>query len=204
MAERLALNKSTLGRKRAELRLLRRVLPSLDLKRRQLMGECARARAALAEQEAALDALAARAGAELPMLAVPEVDVSGLVAVRAVVVAEDNVVGVRVPRLQRVEVEEAERALLTLPAWVDALVVLLRQAVEARAALEVTRERLRRLERAQRRITQRVNLFEKVLVPGAQESVRRIGIFLADAERSLVVRSKIAKARHAVDRGRAP
>lgn len=204
MAERLALNKSTLGRKRAELRLRRRVLPSLDLKRRQLLGECARARAMLAAQEAALEELAARAAAELPMLAVPEVQVTGLVRVRAVVVTEDNVVGVRVPRLKRVDIEEQERAFLTLPAWGDALVHLLREAAQVHAGLAVSRERLRRLERAQQRITQRVNLFEKVLIPDAERSVRRIGIFLADAERSLVVRSKIAKARHAADRSGAP
>lgn len=46
-----------------------------------------------------------------------------------------------------------------------------------------------------RRVTQRVNLFEKVLIPKAEENIRRITIFLSDQERAAVVRSKIAKSR---------
>ena len=52
-----------------------------------------------------------------------------------------------------------------------------------------------RLNDAVRRITQRVNLFEKVLIPQAEENIQRIRIFLSDAERTAVVRSKIAKAK---------
>ena len=35
--------------------------------------------------------------------------------------------------------------------------------------------------------------FDKVLIPGAKESIRKIQIFLADKERAMVVQSKIAK-----------
>ena len=48
-------------------------------------------------------------------------------------------------------------------------------------------------ELAVRRITQRVNLFEKILIPTAKHNIQRIQIFLGDAERSAVVRSKLAK-----------
>ncbi|MEM9656923.1 MAG: V-type ATP synthase subunit D, partial [Planctomycetota bacterium] len=49
-----------------------------------------------------------------------------------------------------------------------------------------------------RRITQRVNLFEKVLIPRSQENIKQIQIGLSEQERSAVVRSKIAKKKHAV------
>jgi V/A-type H+-transporting ATPase subunit D len=48
-----------------------------------------------------------------------------------------------------------------------------------------------------RRITQRVNLFEKVLIPNAKRDIARIQIFLSDVERAAVVTSKIAKAKRA-------
>jgi V/A-type H+-transporting ATPase subunit D len=57
----------------------------------------------------------------------------------------------------------------------------------------VADQRVERFEHATRRITQRVNLFEKVLIPRAEENIRRIVIFLSDQERAAVVRSKIAK-----------
>ena len=43
------------------------------------------------------------------------------------------------------------------------------------------------------KVTQRVNLFEKVLIPQARNNVRRIQIALGDVERAAVVTSKIAK-----------
>ena len=64
--------------------------------------------------------------------------------------------------------------------------------------LQVRRERVARLNQQVRRITQRVNLFEKVLIPRAQENIKQIQIGLGEQERSAVVRSKIAKRKHAV------
>jgi V/A-type H+-transporting ATPase subunit D len=49
------------------------------------------------------------------------------------------------------------------------------------------------LGEAVRKITQRVNLFEKVLIPTTEKNILRIRIYLGDAERAAVVRSKIVK-----------
>jgi V/A-type H+-transporting ATPase subunit D len=46
-------------------------------------------------------------------------------------------------------------------------------------------------------VSQRVNLFEKVLIPNARRDIARIKIFLSDIERAAVVTSKIAKSKHA-------
>ena len=54
-------------------------------------------------------------------------------------------------------------------------------------------ERVARLGQAVRRTTQRVNLFDKVLIPTAQGNIKRIQVAMADAERAAVVRSKISK-----------
>ena len=50
---------------------------------------------------------------------------------------------------------------------------------------------------AVRRVTQRVNLFDKVLIPTAKRDISRIRIFLSDIERSAVVTSKMAKGKRA-------
>ena len=64
-------------------------------------------------------------------------------------------------------------------------------------ASQVERRRLALLDEAVRKVTQRVNLFEKVLIPRTKEHIRKIRIYLSDAERAAVVRSKIAKRKHA-------
>ena len=48
-------------------------------------------------------------------------------------------------------------------------------------------------EEAEAVIARRVNLFEKVLIPRSKETIRRIRMALADAEREAVVRAKLSK-----------
>ena len=193
----VALNKASLHRERSALARYRRVLPSLDLKRRQLMADLAAARATLAAREREAAEHAARVGEELPMLANEEIDLGGMVRVAGVQLGEENRLGVRLPVLDGVVFAERGYGLLARPHWVDAVVAEVRRAAELRLRLQVDRERVRRLEFAVRRTTQRVNLFDKVLIPTAQRNIKRIEIALADAERAAVVRSKIAKAKHA-------
>lgn len=70
-----------------------------------------------------------------------------------------------------------------------------RDAAEARVRARVAEERVQTLNHAVRRITQRVNLFEKILIPTAKENIQRIRIYLGDAERAAVVTSKLAKSK---------
>lgn len=192
---RLTLSKASLTAQGARLKTYQRYLPSLDLKRRQLINERARAAEMLAQTGRSIAELRARVHAELPMASDLEVEVTGLVAVTGVDLSEDNVMGVRLPRLGRIELYRRPYALLAKPEWVDRLAELLAAMLELRVLRQVQERRLTRLDEAVRTITQRVNLFDKVLIPRAQANIKRIHIFLADAERAAVVRAKIAKAK---------
>lgn len=193
---KIALNKSALQKAREDLKLYKRLLPSLDLKRMQLTAELKRAQEQLAKDEAEMEGLKPRAAEQLPMLANEEIDVSGLVQVDSVQVGEENVVGVKLPVLEEIQCTVREYSMLAKPHWVDVLVDLLKQMAELQARVKVAAERVRRLEQAVRRTTQRVNLFDKILIPTTKKNIKRIQIFLGDTERAAVVRSKIAKARH--------
>ena len=127
-----------------------------------------------------------------------EIDLAGLVTIDQVEVEEENVVGVRLPVAREVKFRTAEYSLLAKPFWVDFLVEYLQRSCTMRVHLQVRRERVKKLEVAVRRTTQRVNLFEKVLIPDAKESIKQIQIGLAEQERSAVVRSKIAKKKRAL------
>jgi V/A-type H+-transporting ATPase subunit D len=130
------------------------------------------------------------------MLAFGSPQVAGLVRMERLRLGEENVVGVRLPRLEGVDFTVADYALLSTPPWLELLVERLQGALTLRAQVTVGEARVRRLDRALRRITQRVNLFEKVLIPTIRRNIRRIQAFLADGERAAVVRSKLAKAMH--------
>ncbi len=194
---RLALNKTELAKKKRELSTYRRFLPSLDLKRKQLLAERSKARADLAELKHQLAEQRDALGRTMPMLSNRRIAVEALVAIREVRLGEANIVGVRVPVFLGVQFAVESYGLLSKPHWVDAVVDMLKRAVELRLREQVARERLERLEEGLKKVTQRVNLFEKVLIPRAEAAIRMIQVGLADIERASVVRSKIAKRKHA-------
>ena len=190
---KLSLSKSWLQKQREDMRLYERVLPSLDLKRMQLSAELKRARQQLAEAEAEVEKLNKRVADQLPMLANRAIDVSGLVQVESFQIEEENLVGVKLPALVEVKCTVRPYSMLAKPHWVDVLVDQLKQMVEQKTRVQVAAERVRLLEQAERRITQRVNLFDKILIPTAKKNIQKIQIYLADVERAAVVRSKLTK-----------
>jgi V/A-type H+-transporting ATPase subunit D len=197
---KVALNKSSLAKEREKLKLYKRVLPSLELKRQQLMGARARCRQDVEAAEKELGRFEGTMGQEIPMLADRDLEISNLVRIAAVEMGEENVVGVRLPALKRIDTEVAQYSLLAKPPWVDFLVERLHEAAELRIKVQVARQRVVIMEQAVRRITQRVNLFEKIMIPTAKANIKRIQIYLGDAERSAVVRSKLAKSKRLKER----
>lgn len=200
---RLRLGKQELARLRRDLGLYRRILPSLDLKRRQLTLALATARRELAAARERLAAIEGSVGADLPMIANAEIELGGLVVLDACELEEENVVGVRLPRLVRLHCSVAPYSLLAKPVWVDFLVDRLIEVAEQRVRVQVADRRARLLEKQERRTTQRVNLFERVLIPRAERDLRRIRVFLGDQERAAIARAKLAKKKQLAARAEA-
>ena len=190
---KLNLSKGGLQKQRDDLRQFQRVLPSLDLKRMQLMGELKRAQHQLQEAEAEVKRLYKRIAEQLPMLANRNIEVSGLVKVDTIKIGEENLVGVKLPVLQEIKCTVADYSMLAKPHWIDTLVEQLQKMVEHKTRVRVAADRVRLIEHAVRKTTQRVNLFDKILIPTAKANIKKIQIYLADAERAIVVNSKITK-----------
>jgi V/A-type H+-transporting ATPase subunit D len=193
----VALSKSSLQQQREKLRLFERFLPSLELKRQQLMAEYKKALEALAEAERGADKASRSLAGLLPILGSTPMKLSGLVSVRRVDITDEHLLGLRLPMLRAVEFDEKPYSILSTPFWLDELVACIKDVATYRLRLQVYRARVSRMEGAVRRVSQRVNLFEKVLIPNARRDIARIKIFLSDIERAAVVTSKIAKAKRA-------
>ncbi|HEX9492161.1 MAG TPA: V-type ATP synthase subunit D, partial [Thermoanaerobaculia bacterium] len=193
----LSLNKSSLQQQRGKLGLFERFLPSLDLKRQQLAAEYKKSVQVLAEAEQGAGKASRSLTGLLPILGSATMKLSGLVRIRRIDIGEEDVLGVRLPALKSVEFVTADYSLLATPFWIDDLVTCLKEVATYRIRLHVYRERAARMQSAVRRITQRVNLFDKVLIPNAKRDIARIQIFLSDVGRAAVVTSKIAKGKRA-------
>ncbi len=190
---RVALNKSTLSEQLSQLKAYKNFLPALDLKRRQLMSEELKARQELDEQRHRQEALNPMIEKQLPMLGYKQIGLAGLVKVTDVELAEENLMGIRLPKLGRLDVQIAEYPFLAKPHWVDSVVQLLKQAIEISIQRQVVERRLELLAHAAKIVSQRVNLFDRVLIPRTEANIKRIRVYLSDSERASIVRAKIAK-----------
>jgi len=190
---RLSLSKSTLTQLTRQLKTYQNFLPSLDLKRRQLLAEQEKARRELRELTDRQETLRPMVEKQIPMLGYTHVEVRGIVRVTKTEIVDENVMGIHLPKLSGLEIKASEYPFLGKPHWVDRLVQLLKQAMEIRINRRVMERRLELLASAAKVISQRVNLFEKVLIPKTKADVQRIRVYLSDSERASIVRAKIAK-----------
>jgi len=190
---RLQLSKSSLSREQKSLKTYQQYLPSLDLKRQELMQQCAKAKKSLMQTETEINDILQATADEIPMLSNDRVGLQDLVKVIDVKMGKQNIMGATLPVLEIVEMKTREYSFLAKPQWVDGVVEKLKHILTLKIRVQIEQRRVELLNRAVKTITQRVNLFDKVLIPKAQENVKRIKIHLSDAERASVVIAKLAK-----------
>ena len=198
---KLSLNKNVLNREKQQLQNLQHYLPALALKREQLMVQKKRTQQACAQLETTISELQIEVGEKLPMLERSLASLRGLLVVRGVRIERENLLGLTLPVFSGVDMETAAYDYLNTPHWVETYLDVLRRAIEARLALRVQLERRQMIEAALKTTTQRVNLFEKVLIPQTRANIRTIRLFLDDQERAAVVRAKLAKGKAAAQQG---
>ena len=190
---RLQLNKSSLTNQGKSLATYKHFLPSLDLKRQRLIAERNKATMIVEQTRSQITQLKREAADKLPMLANEEVDLIGLVRLTKVHLGSENLVGTPLPVLSQTELAVRPYSFMALPHWVDNVVAALKKMLELQTLLKVNEQRLSLLDAATKTITQRVNLFDKVLIPRTKTNIKRIKTYLSDELMASVVRSKIAK-----------
>lgn len=198
---RIRASKHELKRQRDALARYRRYLPTLRLKQQQLQVELRRVEAEVhevSEQETEL-----RRGLEawIALWAEPQ-PFAAYLALEDVQRGETSVAGVTLPTLESVRWRRTAPPLDATPAWIDDALVTLERSTTLRLRRRVLSEQRSLLAAELRLTSQRVNLFEKVKIPAAQEALRVIRIALGDLQAAEVVRAKIAKAK-ALERERA-
>lgn len=191
---KFALNKAELTRLRRQERTYLQFLPVLQLKQEQLQVEHLNLERELASGTAELDRRRKEVEGYVGLLAEPLlVPVADLLEVANVRVAAKSVAGVRVPVLEQLEFEERSLAYFGTPMWVSGALADLRALVRHSAELQVLRRQAELVSRELRKATQKVNLFEKVLIPETQQGIKRIHIALGDEQVAAVGRGKLAK-----------
>lgn len=106
-----------------------------------------------------------------------------------------KIAGVRVPLLENVEFEVKPYSLFNSPVWYSEGILLLKELAHTAIEREFVLAKLDLLEYARKKTTQKVNLFEKVQIPGYQDALRKIKRFMEDEENLSKSSQKIMKSR---------
>ena len=119
---------------------------------------------------------------------------TSLVELKDVELDVKKVAGVRVPVLNNIRLEVKPFGLFSAPKWYFDGINLLHGLVKTAVEREFVFAKLGLLEHVRKKTTQKVNLFEKVQIPGYQEAIRKIKRFMEDEENLSKSSQKILKA----------
>lgn len=186
--------KNELKTQREALARYRRFLPTLELKKSQLVGEIRHLGHEIELLEDEIQRIAEEVFKWVDVMAEP-IDLKSLIKVREIVLDDSNIAGIDIRIFQRVEFEEIDYDFFTTPLWIDQALEVLKEQIARRIKIQTLNEQVDILLEELRITIQRINLFEKVKIPEARENIRTIQIFIGDAQTAEVVRGKIAKSK---------
>lgn len=196
MAIKFQYNKTSLNDLGKQLKVRQKALPTLQNKESALRLEVRKAKdesdRLIADLEAALakyDYLAALWNEFDP----------GLVAITDVDLHTVKVAGVKTPGLGEIHYEIRPFNAFVKPAWYTDGVAILKELSRLGIESEVYQEKARILDYQRKKTTQKVNLYEKVQIPGYQEAIRKIKRYMEDEENLSKASQKIVKQRHAAE-----
>ncbi|MDO5035442.1 MAG: V-type ATP synthase subunit D [Porphyromonas sp.] len=179
MAIKFQYNKTSLHQQERNLKSRVRMLPTIKSKESALRMEVKRTKGEVEALEQQLEESLANFGSTEALWG--EFDTS-LIRVGDVHLRMHNIAGIRIPELEQVDFEVAPFSLMNNPTWLMEGTQILKEMVTVGIRAEVGRLKLDVLEHARRKTTQKVNLFEKVQIPGYQDAIRKIKRYLEDEE----------------------
>jgi V/A-type H+-transporting ATPase subunit D len=122
-----------------------------------------------------------------------------LIAIKDVHIKVKKIAGVKIPILDRIDFEVKPFSLFNNPGWIQDGITIL----EVLATTAIEREFLHRkmvlLDFARKKTTQKVNLYEKIQIPGFEEAILKIKRFMEDEENLSKSSQKIVKTRQQLE-----
>lgn len=194
MAE-IKLTKTELRLQQNRLAQLQKYLPTLQLKKAMLQVQVNDARLEIVQLEEQFQRLHERLESYSVLLTDEELGIDLMQTAKILKINRrfENIAGVEVPYFESVVFGDLHYRLFDTPPWVDAAIAGLRSTVEARAHIDVVKEKKRALEKELREVSIRVNLFEKILIPRSLKNIKKIKVFLGDQQLAAVSQAKVAK-----------
>ena len=179
MAIRFQYNKTSLQQQEKALKMRLRTLPTIKSKESAL-------RQQVKQTKREVDLLEEKLEQELRgyqgMVSLWDEFDASLITVDRVDLSMKKVAGVLLPVLDGIHYEVRPFSIFNAPSWYAEGIELLKTLATTGIEAEFLRLKMEYLEHARKKTTQKVNLFEKVQIPGYQDAIRKIKRFLEDEE----------------------
>lgn len=189
-------NKISLQSLDKQLKMRVRALPTIKNKESALRSEVKKAKEVAdgfdSKLEETLDAIG-------DMLQLYDEYMPDILTVKDVRMSVKKIAGVRTPVLDEVEYETKDYSLFNAPGWFPDGIRQVKEVVRIVLEREFYVRKMELLDRARKKTTQKVNLYEKVQIPGFHEAIRKIKRFLEDEENLSKSAQKIVKNRQTVE-----
>lgn len=193
---RIRYTKNELKNQKMALTRYERYLPTLQLKKQQLLVRVQEIEDHLEQKQINENNLNSELENWVELFAEP-VDIEQYIEVKKISTSTKNIVGVSVPVLDQIKFNQKQPDLFDTPAWIDQGIEFIKKLIHLRLEIDILTRQYNLLWQELRSTNQRVNLFEKIKIPESRENIRTIQVFLGDQQTAAVVRSKLAKARTA-------
>lgn len=198
MAIKFQYNKTALNELDKKLKARARALPTIKSKESALRLEVKKAKGDAERMDAELEAKMQAMDGFARLFTEFKPD---LIRVEDVQLETYKIAGVRIPRLKEIVFKEKEYPLFNAPLWYADGLGVLKDLVRIGIESEIYTYKMNLLDDARKKTTQKVNLYEKVQIPGYNEAIRKIKRFLEDEDNLAKSAQKIVKRRHEQEAG---
>ena len=190
---KIKLTKNEQKAQKDALKMYQRYLPTLTLKKQQLQTEIRTIDSRAKEVRARREALEKEFKAWIAVFGESEAFKPEMVTVKNIRKGTGNIAGVEIPVYEGADFGRGDYDLFETPLWIDLAADRMEKALSLDLEADVLDEQVRLLSAELRTTTQRVNLFEKVMIPETKANIKKISVYLGDQQVAAVVRSKISK-----------
>ncbi len=192
MAIKFQYNKTALQSLDKQLKIRLRALPTLQNKEAALRTEVKKAKT---EAEKLDEKLEQKMKAYHKAMDLWEEFDNSLVKIEDVELSVKKIAGVKTPILEDVKFEVDDFSVFNKPQWYLDGIDIVKQLAKIAIEREVFLRKMELLDYARKKTTQKVNLYEKVQIPGFEDAILKIKRFLEDEENLSKASQKIVKAR---------
>jgi V/A-type H+-transporting ATPase subunit D len=195
MLKNYKLNKSELTRLKQEIKIYQHFLPVLKLKQEQLQIEQLKVKKQyqyISEQYSITKKKISPQFALFTDTANPY-SIPEILTPQKITLATKSVAGITIPIIKNVLFPALFINFFDAPCWLPLIIDDIKKFILQYVEILIAKKQYMVINKELKKATQKVNLFEKILIPDTKHAIKKINIFLGDEQVASVVRAKIAK-----------